>query len=96
MEAILDSSFEEFHKLAAKEVETQTYYKHKEDDSYDDDSDDGLEALQKEIHQIHITYEEEDGKNKHPAKQQQTKQYNNNKTPANKINLILAAMDNKQ
>ena len=69
VEAILDLSFEEFHKLAAKEEETQTYYKHDKDDSYNNAPDDGLEALQKEIHQIHITYEEEDGENKHPAKQ---------------------------
>ena len=45
-------------------------YQHNEDYSYDDDPDDGVEALQTEIHQICMNYEEEeDGGNKPPAKQ---------------------------
>ena len=39
-------------------------------------------------------YEEDNGKNTHPAKQQREAQQKDNKTTANKINSILAATDN--
>ena len=64
--------------MAEKAAVTLTY-QHNKDDSYNDDPDDGVEALQTEIHQICMKYEEEDGGNKPPAKQQRRKQQNDNK-----------------
>ena len=45
-------------------------HQHDNDDYYDDNPDDGVEVLQTEIR----NYKEEDGRNKPPTKQQQTKQ----------------------
>ena len=39
---------------------------------------------------------EKDGENNHPTKQQQAEQQHENKTPTNKLHLVLAATDNNK
>ena len=74
VESILDSSLEDFNQ-SLKNNAIPFMYQHDDKDYYDDNPDDGVEVLQKEIRQ----YEEEDGGNQRPAKQQRTKQQIDNK-----------------
>ena len=69
VEAILDSSLEDFNQSVETEAIPLTY-QHDDEDYYNDDPDDGVEVLQKEI----CKYGEEDGRNQPSAKQRQTKQ----------------------
>jgi len=69
VESILDSSLDDFNQ-SVKNDATPSMYQHDDEAYYDDDPDDGVEILQKEIRQ----YEDKDGGNQRPAKQRLTKQ----------------------
>ena len=69
MESILDLSLDDFNQ-SVKNNATPSMYQHNDEEYYNDDPDDGVEILQKEIRQ----YEDKDGRNQQPAKQRLTKQ----------------------
>ena len=60
----MDLSLEDFNQSVKKEA-IPLMYEYDNKDYYNDDPDDGVEVLQKEIHK----YKEEDGGNQCPAKQ---------------------------
>ena len=68
VESILDLSLDDFNQ-SVKNNATPSMYQHDNEEYYDNDPDDGVEILQKEIHQY-----DKDGGNQQPAKQQLTKQ----------------------